>query len=206
MRAFGPEEFQAATAVSRETLDKLRLYDALLLKWSRVINLIGPDTRKATWQRHFLDSAQLLSLFPAPMDAIPRRVADLGSGAGFPGLVLALMGVGEVHLIESDQKKIAFLREVARQTEAPVVLHAQRIEQLTDLTVDVVTARALAPLDRLIGYARPLLKSGGVCLFLKGRTVDQELTQLQKAETMTIQRFESRSDPEGALLRIGGLE
>ncbi|MGO1119527.1 16S rRNA (guanine(527)-N(7))-methyltransferase RsmG [Rhodovibrionaceae bacterium A322] len=203
---FGPQDFEKEINVSRETLEKLKIYDELLLKWSKVINLIGPDTRKETWKRHFLDSAQIFEHLSPKPEGRPLVLADLGSGAGFPGLVLAILGAGNVHLIESDQKKISFLREVARRTDTEVTLHAKRIEQVSDLEVDVVTARALAPLDKLLTFARPLLKRDGICLFLKGRAVDEELTPLQKAERMSVSRFESRSDPEGALLRIGGLE
>lgn len=204
MSAFGPEAFAAACDVSRETLARLELYAELLGRWNRAINLVGKRTLDDLWRRHFLDSAQLLPLLP-PLDGRPRVLADLGSGAGFPGLVLAILGAGEVHLVESDLKKATFLREVARATGAPASVHAARIESLDGLAADVVTARALAPLDRLIAYAAPLLREDGCCLFLKGREAERELTLIDKARKITVDRFPSRSDPEGVVLRIGGL-
>ena len=152
-------------------MSSLETYAQLLERWNRSINLVGRDTIGELWQRHFLDSAQLVSFLPPPPPDRPRRVIDMGSGAGFPGMVLSLLGVGEVHLVESDRRKCAFLREVARSTGAQAQIHPVRIEHLESLKADVVTARALAPLDRLLDYAQKLLLPGGVCLFLKGRSV-----------------------------------
>ena len=136
MSAFGPEAFAAACDVSRETLARLELYAELLGRWNRAINLVGKRTLDDLWRRHFLDSAQLLPLLP-PLDGRPRVLADLGSGAGFPGRVLAILGAVLVHLVESDLKKATFLREVARATGAPASVHAARIESLDGLTADV---------------------------------------------------------------------
>lgn len=199
------EDLRAELGVSRETLARLQLYAGLLQRWNRSINLVGRDTLPDLWRRHFLDSAQLLSFLPPPPAERPRRLIDLGSGAGFPGLVLAILGVGEVHLVESDRRKCAFLREVARATETRVTVHPERIERLQGLQGEVVTARALAPLDRLLDYARPLLAPGGVCLFLKGRGAERELTALDGAGKMTLESFPSRSAPDSLILRIGGL-
>ena len=170
------EAFRAAANVSRETLERLERYAALLEKWNRAINLVARGSLVDLWRRHMLDSAQLWPLLPVARER-PRRILDLGSGAGFPGLVLAIMGVPEgsveVHLVESDEKKATFLREAARIAEAPVTLHVQRIESLAPFPVDAVTARACAPLPRLLDYAAPFLgnyRSGAVAprgLFLK---------------------------------------
>lgn len=154
-----------------------------------------------------LDSAQLLPLLPEPPGPGARVIADLGSGAGFPGMVLALLGAGRVHLIEADQRKAAFLREVARQTGAPVEIHAQRIEKLAPVpAVDLITARACAPLSRLLAYAArfPDRPPGGAptCLFLKGSRAEQELTEAGNPWIMAAERFPSRSDPSGTILRI----
>ncbi len=203
--ADGPAAFQADTGVSRETLAQLERYAAVLRKWNQAINLVGPATLPDLWRRHMLDSAQLLSLLPdRAADVAPLEIADLGSGAGFPGLVLALCGAGRVHLIESDQKKATFLRQVIRETGAPAQVHAARIESLGDLRVDLVTARALAPLQRLLAYAKPLLDPGGLCLFLKGQGVDAELAALPPALRARITRHPSRSDPAGCVLRLEG--
>ncbi len=144
-----PAEFAAAAGVSRETLARLEAYAALLVQWSARINLVGRDTLADLWRRHFLDSAQLCSHVPGSA----RSLVDLGSGAGFPGLVLAILGVPGVELIEADSRKSAFLREAARVTETPVTIRPCRIEAVPPHPVDVVTARAL-------GAARPALRHG----------------------------------------------
>jgi len=183
---------------------KLEAYARLLERWNRSINLVSRASLPDLWRRHFLDSAQLMAFLPAPPPGRPRRLIDLGSGAGFPGMVLSLLGAGEVHLVEADRRKCAFLREIARETAASVQIHPVRIEQLENLEADVVTARALAPLDRLLDFGRNLLRPEGVCLFLKGRTVERELTLLPPEPKMRIDTFQSRTAPEGVILRIGG--
>ncbi len=130
-----PEEFAQQANVSRETLARLERYAELLEKWNRRINLVGRGTIDDLWRRHMLDSAQLLPLIPDSAESL----VDLGSGAGFPGLVLAICGVENVHLIESDRKKSAFLREVARETAAPVTIHNKRIEEIESFQVDIDT-------------------------------------------------------------------
>ncbi len=193
-----PEEFHTKSGVSRETLERLRLYADLLVKWQARINLVGPDTLPDQWSRHFLDSAQLFPLIPASA----RRLVDLGSGAGFPGLVLAVMGAPDVHLVESDARKCAFLREVARVTDTPVTILNKRIEQVPGLKADVVTARALAPLEKLLVWAEPHLAPGGCCLFLKGRGAEDELTATAKEWNITPRRVPSVTDPAGLVLQL----
>ena len=193
-----PQAFQAAAHVSRETLERLERYAALLRRWQKAVNLVSAGTLPDLWRRHMLDSAQLLGLVPQR----PCRLADLGSGAGFPGLVLAIMGVGEVELVESDARKCAFLREAIRVTGATARVYQGRIEDVLDGSFDVVTARALAPLSELLGYAQALLAPGGVALFLKGRRLEEELTEARKAWKMTFARFASVSAPGGSILRI----
>ena len=207
-----PEEFGAATNVSRETLARFERYADLLEKWTRSINLVGRDSLADLWRRHMLDSAQLLPLLPPAPAGRERVLVDLGSGAGFPGLVLAILGAGEVHLIESDGRKAAFLHEAARETGAEVTLHNRRIEALPTFAADVVTARACAPLPKLLGYAAAFVRSadaegpGGTALFLKGRRVDEELTDSLEKWKMRVERFPSRSDPEGTILRVEFLD
>lgn len=201
--AYGPAEFAAAANVSRETVDRLTAYADLLMKWQRRINLVSATTLGDLWRRHMLDSAQLLALLPAGA----QSVVDLGSGAGFPGLVLAILGVPEVHLIESDQRKCIFLAEAARAAGltagANPVIHNRRIETITGLNADAVTARACAPLDQLLSYAQKFLWHDGKALFLKGAAVEEELTAAHKNWTMELERFPSASDPTGCILRIG---
>src|SRR5690606_34129867 len=146
----------ARVPVSRETGDRLAIYADCLQRWAPAINLIARSTLPDLWRRHFLDSLQLLPLIRAEAGANPR-IVDLGSGAGFPGMVLAIAGAGEVHLVEADAKKATFLREVARRTGASVTLHNCRIEALAPLAAEVATARALAPAERLLSWAQPHL-------------------------------------------------
>jgi 16S rRNA (guanine527-N7)-methyltransferase len=190
--------FAEFVPVSRETLARLEAYAALLTRWSARINLIGRGTVADLWRRHILDSAQLLQFVPERA----RSMIDLGSGAGFPGLVLAILGVPGVELVEADSRKSAFLREAMRVTEVAVILRPCRIEAVTPHRVDVVTARACAPLDRLLGLAEPFLAPDSECLFLKGERVEEELTLARKDWTMTASQYHSRSDPRGVVLRL----
>lgn len=200
-QALSLQELGGEIGVSRETLDRFESFAALLRRWQRKVNLVGPGTIEDLWRAHFLDSAQLLAL--APKGA--RKWLDLGSGAGFPGLVLAILGAEEVHLVESNQKKAAFLREAARITDAPAVIHCQRIESVAPFPVDVITARALTRLETLLQWAQPFVHPGTVALFLKGQDVDAELTETSKSWIIDVERHISRSDSRGIILRIRGL-
>jgi len=163
---------------------------------------VAPGSLPDLWRRHFYDSAVLYPLLPDPAG----RLADLGSGAGFPGLVLAVMGASDVHLLESDSRKCAFLSEAARLfAPGRVQVHRGRIESALPLQADVVTARALAPLEELLALAQPLLKPGGTCLFLKGRRAEDELTLARQTWTMTAERLPNPADSSGNILRIKGL-
>lgn len=196
-----PEEFTAATGVSRETMDRLRLYAALLAKWQKAINLIGRATEAEIWHRHFLDSAQIASLLP-----VGPGLVDLGSGAGFPGAVLAAMGVKDVHLIESDSRKCAFLHELDRQLSLGMTIHKARIESVVPWKASGVTSRALAPLPKLLALAFPFVGSDTVAVFLKGESADEELTEASKAWNMTVERLVSRTSPTSVILRLTRLE
>lgn len=184
--------------VSRETEARLEAFVAALAGWNARINLIAPGELARVWTRHVADSAQLLPLVPTGA----RRLADLGSGAGFPGLVLAILSGIETHLVESDRRKAAFLAEAARLTAAPVQVHAARAEALAPLAADIVTARALAPLPDLLALAAPHLAPGGACLFLKGIRAEAELTAARQRWKMRIERFPSRTDPRATILRL----
>jgi 16S rRNA (guanine527-N7)-methyltransferase len=187
--------------VSRETLDRLSRSVDLLQHWQRAINLDGASTLADPWRRHILDSAQLVPHVPVAAGT----VLDLGSGAGLPGLVLAVLGVPGVELVESDRRKAQFLREAARTTEAPVRVHAARIEQLEAVRADVVTARALAPLDRLLGLAERFLGPDSLCLFLKGESAPRELTEARQTWHMHSEIVPSRSASAGVLLKLQGV-
>lgn len=194
----GPEGFARVINVSRETLDRLGAYVALLARWNQRINLVGRSTMGDVWRRHILDSAQLFPHIPVGS----RSLVDLGSGAGLPGLVLAIMGVPEVHLVESDQRKAAFLREAVRITGAPARIHAQRIEKLPRFRADVVTARALAAVPQLLEFAETFIDESTLCLFLRGASGEDELTERYKGWRMRVNQFPSVSDPSGSILRL----
>jgi len=184
--------------VSRETLARLEAYAALLVRWSARINLVGRNTLVDLWRRHILDSAQLQ---PLVADSA-RSVIDLGSGAGLPGLVLAILGVPGVELIEADSRKAAFLREAARVTGAEVTIRPCRIQAVPPHPVNVVTARACAPLDRLLDLAARFLMPESLCLFLKGERLNEELTLARKGWTMNLSVEQSLSDRRGVVLRL----
>jgi 16S rRNA (guanine527-N7)-methyltransferase len=198
----------ALTPVSRETLARLDILVDVLLLWQRATNLVASSTIPRLWTRHVADSLQLLDLAPDG-----RVWIDLGSGAGFPGLVIACAladtpGAG-VHLVESNGKKAAFLREAVRVTGAPAQVHGMRIEAFAPAfpgRADVVTARALAPLTRLLDQSAALLKAGTTGLFPKGQDVDAELTEATKCWNMTFALAPSRTDSRGRIVVLRALE
>ncbi|MCH7943350.1 MAG: 16S rRNA (guanine(527)-N(7))-methyltransferase RsmG [Proteobacteria bacterium] len=196
------EGFAVATDVSRETIERLEAYVALLERWGRRINLVGRASMADVWRRHMLDSAQILPHLSADC----RRLIDFGSGAGFPGLVLAILGVEGVELIESDGRKCAFLAEAARITGAAVTIHNMRIESLTPFPADVITARACAPLEKLLHYAEPFWASHTRLIALKGAHVDKELTEAAKYWNIDVERSPSLTDPHAAVLSIRHLQ
>lgn len=200
-RPFSKEEFAALMGdVSNDALQRLEIYLATLKKWQKAINLVGPKTLQDPWRRHLLDCAQV-----AQDISTNDKVVDLGSGAGLPGLIIAIMTDAEVHLVESDQRKATFLREAARATATSVTVHAERAEEIPPLEADVVTARALAPLPRLLPWVHRHLKKGGKSYLLKGSDVDQELTLAGKEWTMITSRKPSVSDPSGTVLHVSAL-
>jgi 16S rRNA (guanine527-N7)-methyltransferase len=194
----GPEGFAEIIPVSRETIARLEAYAELLTRWSARINLVGRETLADLWRRHILDSAQLHRYVPDSA----RNLTDLGSGAGLPGLVMVILGVPGVELVEADSRKCAFLREAARITESTVTIRPCRIQAVPPHPADVVTARACAPLDRLLDLAEPFLGTSTVCLFPKGERAEQELTLARKHWTMNVSVEQSLSDRRGVILRL----
>jgi 16S rRNA (guanine527-N7)-methyltransferase len=188
--------------VSRESGERLETYASLLLQWQARINLIGASTRDDIWTRHIADALQLLPLMPEGI----RAIADLGSGAGIPGLILAIARPLEAHLFESNLKKNAFLREAARQTSADVRIYNIRIEEARfvaeTIKVEAVTARALAPLPKLLDYAAPFLENGAIGYFHKGRDVDAELTEATKSWKVQLEKHPSLTDSRGVILVV----
>ena len=197
---FGPEEFAQLANVSRETLSRLKLLVSLLEEWNRRQNLVAPSTLKTVWLRHVWDSAQLAPLVPETA----RTIVDLGSGAGFPALVLAelLRDRCSVTLYEATAKKCRFLEECIARLSLPASVRNVRIEDMTGEIADVVTARALAPLPKLLGYAHHFMGPGSVGLFLKGQNIASELTEARRSWRMSLGQHPSRSDPSGVILEV----
>ncbi len=191
--------------VSRETFEKLCIFHRTLIKWQKSINLISKSSIKNIWKRHFLDSAQLYKY----VNHINGNILDFGSGAGFPGLVLAIMGKKNIHLVESDYKKCVFLKEIAMLTEINVTIHNCRIENLNFFNVDLVTCRALAPLDKLIDYVEDFVKKSTneskkapKLLFLKGKNYKDEIVQVKKIKNYNFKEYTSITDKYGKILYI----
>jgi 16S rRNA (guanine527-N7)-methyltransferase len=211
--SYGPAEFERdlGRRVPRETIERLETHRRLLVEWSGRMNLVGPKELESYWLRHALDSAQLLKLAPAGA----KRWVDLGSGAGFPGLTLACFLAEQpgamVHLVESTGKKAAFLHAAAEAAGLPVRVFNQRIEEFGqgEGPYNVVTARALAPLNRLIPYAKPILDRGATGLFHKGADLDAELAAATNVlnggasgAKFRADVLESLSDPRGRIVRV----
>lgn len=194
--------FRAAAGATDQQMADLERFRQLLTEWNDRMNLVGPSALAAFWHRHAWDSAQLLKHAPEA-----RTWADLGAGAGFPGLVLAIMLKGvpgaKVHLVESMAKRCRFLSEVVRELGLPAQVHNARAEKV-ELTVDIVTSRACAPLVRLLGYARPYLKRGAKGLFLKGQDVVSEIEEATTSWRFSSKLLASLSDPSGRVLVVEG--
>ena len=196
-------------SVSRETFEKLYIFYRTLAKWQNSINLISKSSTKNIWERHFLDSAQLYKY----VKDINGNILDFGSGAGFPGLVLAIMGKKNIHLVESDYKKCVFLKEISMLTNIDITIHNCRIENLGFFNVDLVTCRALAPLHKLIDYVENFVSKSSnknqklpKLLFLKGKMYKQELSQLKKNKIIDLREYTSITDRYGKILYINKVE
>jgi 16S rRNA (guanine527-N7)-methyltransferase len=190
--------------IPQETLERLSIFEALLKKWQRVINLVGDSSLNEVWIRHFADSLQVSNAAPQA-----RRWVDLGSGAGFPGMVTAIKYADDqraaIHLIESDQRKCAFLREVSRETGAPAIIHCARIENVLptlDMPIDAVSARALAPLDVLLGYSQRFIENGAVGVFSKGQQAEAELTDSSAAANYWVETLPSQTSAAARILVV----
>lgn len=192
--------FAGASAATPSQLRDLGRHRDMLAEWNAVMNLVGPATLPDYWNRHAWDSAQLLALAPEAL-----TWADLGSGAGLPGIVLAILGKGRpgfhVHLVESMAKRCRFLQAVVDELRLPATVHNARAENL-DIAVDIVTARACAPLARLLGYARPYLQKGATGLFLKGQDVASDLEEATRYWEFESEVVPSRSDPRGRIVIV----
>ena len=201
-----PPDFNSAEwkkiLVSHEARRMLLAYASLLVEWNEKFNLVASSTIPDLWTRHMLDSAQLFPLLPKGT----KVLVDLGSGAGFPALVLSILGVPEVHVIESTGKKASFLRHVAEALHLNVTVHQARIESVRDLQADVVTARAVTALPSLLSLAKPFMGRESLGLFLKGEKADAELTEAAKYWTFKADRTPSVTDPSGVILGVKSLK
>ena len=201
----GVDEFLQHINVSRETLDKLKAYAQLLVQWQGKINLVGPSTLPFIWRRHFLDSAQLI-LCPGLNAKDPRVILDIGSGAGFPGLILGLLTPHHVHLVESDQRKSSFLRAAVRTLDlrSQITIHNERLEDLEPFKADIITARAFAPLSKILQMGSKFAHMETIWLLLKGQDVDQELTDAAISMNMLSNRYPSLTNTQGVILELRG--
>ncbi len=203
----GRESFLSQIPASRETLDQLDRYAAILMEWNERFNLVADSTIPQIWTRHFLDSAQLGTHIIPLLDTREKlTVVDMGSGAGFPGIVLAILHPKlDMHLVESTGKKANFLRAVVEELKLNVTIHQKRVEAIRNLQADIVTARAVGALLGLLSMAKPLMSKNSFCLFLKGLGADVELTEARKYWTFTAAKFQSLSDNSGTVLKITDL-
>ena len=193
-----PESIAAMLDVSRETMRMLETYVALVETWQQRVNLVSPASLPDIWMRHIWDSAQLALHIS---DAAPRLV-DVGSGAGFPGIVLAILTDAECHLVESDQKKAIFLSTVIRKCGLTARVHNQRVESLPCLEASIITARALAPLDRLLPLLATQLRPGTRCLFLKGAQAESELAALGNPANLAWRLHPSLTNPDSSVIDL----
>lgn len=185
--------------VAQDKIDLLFKYEEILIKWQKSINLISNNTVDKIWDRHILDSIQLHKMIPNES----KVIVDMGSGGGFPAMVLAILfgQDKEIHMIESDRKKCSFLKEVSRNCGIKPVIHNKRIEDISDLKADVVIARALASLDKLIKYSKIFAKSNTMCLFLKGSNVEKEINAVQNDVELDFEKISSCCG-DGTIIKV----
>ena len=207
MTIYTKDDFRDLFDVSDEVFERIEIYEKLLIKWNKAINLVSPKTISESWHRHFIDSAQISALIPENV----KIYADLGCGGGFPGLVIAIMRPDlETHLIESDERKCQFMRTVVRETEARnVTIHTKRVKDtIEDITPDFVTARALSSLENLFSYCLPwtLGKEDLQLCFMKGVRADEEIAEAQKIYNFDVEKIASITDPSAKVLKIKNLK
>lgn len=206
MRCDGRAVLKANKNVSRETMERLDIYAALLNKWNPAINLVAKSTLAGMWTRHFLDSAQIFDLAPPSS----KHWVDIGTGGGFPGMVVAILAAEtrpnqQTTLVESDLRKATFLRTVARKTGVRVNVLSERIENVLGMGVDVLSARALAPLTQLLSHADQHLGKKGIALFLKGAHHREEMSEALKTWRFEVEEIQSTTDTQAVVLKIGGI-
>ncbi|PCI33113.1 MAG: 16S rRNA (guanine(527)-N(7))-methyltransferase RsmG [Alphaproteobacteria bacterium] len=195
--------------VSRETQENIRLYAGLLTKWQKKINLVSETTLPDLWSRHFYDSYQLKKLFDvsrAENSGQKLQILDIGSGAGFPGLLLSMLDLGTFHMVESNGKKSTFMRQVIRQTNCKAIVHTARAEELTAFPVDYIISRACASLNKLFDLGRNFIREDTICLFLKGQIADQEIEEARANWSFEVEKFTSVSAESGVILKLSHIK
>ena len=197
------KEFFAALPLSSAVQDHFKIYHDVLMKWQKKINLISTKTVDDIWERHFLDSGQLYKFIPDPENNI---IVDLGSGAGFPALILSIMGCRHVSAVEVDNRKCIFMSEISRLTSAPIKIINQKIEAVRDIEADIITARALAPVVDLIRLGLPLLKQDGVFLLLKGENWEAEIKEAEKYYKFSVESHSSATEAKSRILKLFHVE
>ncbi|MCF6215202.1 MAG: 16S rRNA (guanine(527)-N(7))-methyltransferase RsmG [Emcibacter sp.] len=202
---FTEKIFAQKTGVSRETMANIHIYASLLTKWQKKINLVSQSTMPDLWLRHFYDSFQLKARL-AGLNAEKTKILDIGSGAGFPGLLLSMLGLGEFHMVESNNKKCAFMRQVIRETNCNAVIHNERIENIRPFHVDYIISRACAPLNKLLDLARNFIHDDTVCLFLKGQTAEEEIADARRCWAFEVEKFTSISQDRAMLLKVSHIK
>ncbi len=202
---FDEKSFQKKTDVPRETLENMIIYAGLLKKWQSKINLVSSTTLPDLWSRHFYDSFQLKPHFDL-LKAENLRILDIGSGAGFPGLLLSMLGIGEFHMVESNNKKCTFMRQVIRETRCNAVVHNARAENITAFHVDYIVARACAPLGKLLDLGQGFIHDNVVCLFLKGQAAQQEITGAREKWSFEVEKFTSLTEESAMLLKVSHIK
>jgi len=199
----GQGQFRKNAKISDGQFMGLKVYAELLVKWQNAYNLVGSKTIDKLWTRHIYDSAQLLALVDGALGINKNRIwMDLGAGAGFPGLVISIMGGGKVHLVESNGKKCSFMRAVIRETSADAIVHQSRIEDMVRFDVDIITSRALATVKRLLDYSEPFVSQKLEMWYHKGQDVDEELREATKYWKVNINKYPSQTDEAGTILRL----
>lgn len=196
-------EFQSLGNVPRETMDKFIIYADLLEKWQKSINLVSNNTLPDMWRRHFYDSAQLIDHIEIKENL---RVLDLGSGAGFPGLVLSILGVGRVHLVEAVGKKCSFMNQVIRETGLDAKVENERIENMVAFPIDLITSRACADLEKLLDLTAAYRSEKTGCLFLKGQRSEEEISRAQKKYSFSVKKHASKSEESGMILSLSNIK
>ncbi len=203
--SFSEKTFMEKTNVSRETMADIKTYATYLIKWQKKLNLVSRSTLEDLWRRHFYDSYQLKDYFEGVAQR-KLRILDIGSGAGFPGLLLSMLDIGEFHMVESNGKKCAFMRQVIRNTNSRAIVHAERVEEMEVFAADYIISRACAPLDKLLNLGYGFIQENTICLFLKGQMANEEIKQAQKNWTFQIEKFTSKSEESGTILKVSHIK